>query len=1015
MKLISIAIGIIILSFLWSPLKAQQTVNQDSPMQSAYDLYAKEHYAPTRYAFTRIAKGPDLLMAFDTENDFHIAVSAAELQHGDAEMLLEEFLKTHPQSSRNNRVWLQLGHLYFRNNTYRSALDAYENVSTADLNKEEISEFTFKRGYSNFRSGNTDEALNDFSRIKDSQTKYTGPATYYYAHMMYEKGNYETALRDFERLLKDETFKTVAPYYIIQIYYTQGRYDEMLEMANPYLQGARNKRTNEMLRLVADVNFRKGNYQEAIKLMEEYNRTNRSKLEREDQYMLGYSYYATTQYEKAIPEFQAAANGSDSLAQNSYYHLGDSYLKTNQKQFAANAFLNAWKIPLKTEIAEESLFNYAKLSVELSNNPYNEAIKALQQYLNEYPKSPRRNEAYTYLANLYLVTRNYEDALTTLESVDQRNNEQNKIYQKITYFRAIELFNEQKYYDAIGLFKKSLENKTDSEVAQNALFWQGESYYRLEQYEVARNYFNDFIKTGSGNKNYSNAHYNLAYCNFKLNNYNEAQKAFSTFLASNNTNSKLQQDARLRMADCHFMMKQYSQAANIYDQAASSRTPESDYALYQKSISTGVLGDNNNKINSLQQLLKNYPKSPYADDAQFEIGQTYMGMRKNGEALSSFQKLISDYPKSSLVREALLNIGLIYYNTDKDQLSLETLKKIVEDYPSTSTSREALELIKNIYVEQNTVDEYVKYAEDVPFANLSRTEQDSLMFVASESRYMNGDCEKALPGFVSYLQKFPDGSFSLNAHYYKADCQSRSGNYTEALESYEVILNRPVNSYTENAALKASSILYNLKEYQKALSMYQQLEENAENRSNLNEAIIGQMRCNYHVGNFGQATLYAQRILDNNQIGGPMIAESNLIIGRSSLALGRQEQARTAFQEVLKNSSTEPAAEALYNLALISFNLKDYSKAEENIFKISSDYPSYQYWLAKGFILLADIYMIQGNTFQARQTLQSIIDNYEGAELKQVASEKLMSIEASEKSKKDSGGTTEADEELIIK
>lgn len=133
------------------------------------------------------------------------------------------------------------------------------------------------------------------------------------------------------------------------------------------------------------------------------------------------------------------------------------------------------------------------------------------------------------------------------------------------------------------------------------------------------------------------------------------------------------------------------------------------------------------------------------------------------------------------------------------------------------------------------------------------------------------------------------------------------------------------------------------------------------------------------------------------------------------MALGRTEQARSSFQETLKNSSGEPGAEALYNLAEISFNMRDYTTAEEQIFKLSSDFPSYQFWLAKGFILLSDIYIIQGNTFQARQTLQSIIDNYTGEALRQVAVNKLKDLNSSIDDKKDNNRAEEADEELIIK
>jgi len=997
---------------------AQQTVARQDPaagLSAASDLYNKEKFGSVRDHYSMLQKPSDLLLAFDVEKDYYTAVSAAELQHNDAPALLQEFLEKYPENTRTNRVWFQLGNLYFRNNSFRSALDAYQQVDKFDMNPEELAEFTFKQGYCHFKQNDFDKAADAFYGIKEQQTRYTGPATYYYAHIMYADGKYETALRDFQRLERDETFKSVVPYYIIQIYYIQGRHDEVLEMAQPYLKGQRNKRTNEILRIVADVNYKRGNFQEAINLLEEYRKVSRGKFSREETYILAYSYYKTGEYARAIPEFQQVAGGEDSLSQNAWYHLGDSYLKTSQKQFASNAFLSAWKVPVKTELAEDALFNYAKLSIELSYNPYNEAIRALQQYLAEYPASPRRDEAYTYLANLYLVTRNYREALSTLENIKKRTPAQDEIYQKITYYRGLELFADNQFFDAIGMFKKSAGLKSDGLIAAGALFWAGESYYRLGQYDQAATYYRDF-QNAPGAKNhtaYTSANYSLGYAMLKQKNYSQAAEAFNRFIESRPLDKKMLNDARLRKADAFFMQKRYQEAIAGYDQVIGSRAADTDYALYQKSLAVGVTGNISQKIASLRKLVADFPGSPYNDDARFEIGQAQMTLRQNEEALQTFTKLVKDHPNSSFVKASLLNTGLIYYNTDRNQQALETFKKVVKDYPATPESREALAVIKNIYVDLNQVDEYVTYSQDIPFANITRSEQDSLTFIAVESRYMAGDCSKAIPGFASYLDKFPNGIFSVKANYFKADCESRAGNHTEALRSYEYILSKPRTGYTENSALKASEILFRMKDYAKALQMFERLEENAENPASLQESYLGQMRCNFYLGNHGIAIQKGQKVLETERLSPDLAAETHLITGKSYMSLQRFESARASFENVLKISQGEAGAEALFNLAAISYELKDYKTAESQIFRLSGDFASYDYWVARSFILLSDVYVKTGNEFQARQTLQSIIDNYAGEDLRKIAADKLALI-GNEKTSAQPESRTFDDEEGII-
>lgn len=175
------------------------------------------------------------------------------------------------------------------------------------------------------------------------------------------------------------------------------------------------------------------------------------------------------------------------------------------------------------------------------------------------------------------------------------------------------------------------------------------------------------------------------------------------------------------------------------------------------------------------------------------------------------------------------------------------------------------------------------------------------------------------------------------------------------------------------------------------------------------------MRCHYEVGNYAQTIMYAQRVIEMDQTTDILAAEANLLIGRSATTLKRTELARSSFNETVKLSQGIHGAEALYSLAKFAFEMSDYTTAENNVFKLSSDYPAYKYWLAKGFILLSDIYVIQDNIFQAKQTLQSIIDNYDGDDLKKEAIDKLKEIEDSEKVKSPGVKESEAEESIQIK
>ncbi len=489
-RVFTLSFSVLITSF-YLQVSAQKTSIYSNPQATydqAVDLFNKAKYGAAQVLFDELAKGEQSNIQAGSE--YYAAMSAAQLFHPDATVRFEKFIEKYPQNAQVNNANFELGKLQLTDKDYRKALESFGKVDRYELTEEQQNEYYFKMGYAYFKINNLQKARENFSLLIDKPNKYNVPANYYYAHIAYSEGNYETALKHFERVSTDETFSNVVNYYIVQIYALQGRYDELLAKALPLLENGSDKKTAEIARLTADAYFHQKEYKTSIKYFNQYLESKPSKISDIDNYEIAFANYKTGNYTEAIKYFQIVATGKDSLSQNAYYHLGDCYIKTNQKRFAFNAFNSAFKIKADPALTEEALFNYAKLAVELSYNPYNEAVNALQDYLNKYPESARRDELYGYLANLYLLTKNYKNALISIQQIKKRDTRLDAAFQKIAYYRGIELFNETDYNGSILLFTQAREVTSDNSIKALSSYWSGEAYYRTAQWDKAIDAFN---------------------------------------------------------------------------------------------------------------------------------------------------------------------------------------------------------------------------------------------------------------------------------------------------------------------------------------------------------------------------------------------------------------------------------------------------------------------------------------------------------------------------------------------
>lgn len=979
-------------SLMVSAAMAQQSAWQEvnQAYKTGMELYEKGKYAAAAKYFDKVE---DIRIKSTLQQDehtelsllkenarFYQAVCALELEESDAEDQFLRYIKDYPASANSKAAYFQVGRSYFAKKDYAQALEWFDKLDSRNLAGRENREFRYKKGYSYFMTDDYASAKPLFEQLKDEGGVYQEASIYYYAYLCYLDREFKTALAEFEKLKGSKTYEATYPYYITALYYLDNRYDDVLAYALPILENTKQAHETDMFRIIAATYFAKSDFEKAQEYYDKFQAADQGKTQNnQDSYQIGYIAYKNGDYETAIAELQKLEE-PDAYYQSAMIALGDAFLKTGDKQSARNAFFKASKLDFDASLKEEGLFNYAKLSSELEFHQV--ALEAVKEYLDTYPNNKRMEEAQTLYAETLLGTSNYRAAVDILEKLKNRGPEADAAYQKVTYYRGLEFYNERAFENAISLFMRSEKFPIDPRLSALATYWKAEAMYEVRKYGEAVQNFSRFLRMPGARDTevYSYANYALAYAAFRNDSFNTSANYFERFLSTggNAIEPNVRNDAIARLGDSYFSMRNYSRAMQYYDRLINSKASSQDYALFQRGIIQGLQGDNNAKLATLRSVIERFPNSNYADDVAFEIPYTYFTMGDYETAISGLQQMIEKYPRSSYAPRALMTIGLVQYNKDDTEGAMATFRRVVEEHSTTDEARQALRSIENIYLDRGDASGYINYATSTNIGDLSNAEQDNLAFQAAQTLFARGEYQAAVEAINAYFDKFPKPIQEKHARYIRGVSLYRTGHPKEALHDLNIILNDWTSPYTENSLLTAAELYLGLKQYNEAIVHLKKLELTSEYKANYGYAVNNLMVCYYEIGDMEQVQKYAELIKKYDRSSEEDIAKAHLYTARVMLRKGEVEPAMKELNLAALKSQTVVGAEARYRVGQLQYEAKEYDKAIESAFEVINNMASHDYWVAKSFILLADAYAGKGDDFQAKSTLESIIENYEG-------------------------------------
>lgn len=986
------------LSVNW--LGAQQTsVYQEALVhyKRGQAFFDQELFAQAREEFDAsqnrlITPGDHETEVLKVKTELMQGIAALRVEDPRAEVLLNDFVRNHSSNPLINKALYELGNYHYAARRYDEAGDYFARVESRGLSTEERIEVRFKQGYGNFVKKKFSTAKSIFSSIRNEKTIYYYPANYYYGMSSYYMNNFRDAIDGFNAASGSRRYKVQVPYYIVSIHFSQNEFDDVIRYGEEVLQDRSIQKSLEIGQMVGQAYFERGDYAKALPYLNEFADRNR-RMSQEELYQVAYVNYISGEYEKATQYFLQTTSHDGEIGQLSNYYLADCQLKVGDKPSARSSFARAANMKIRQDVADDALFQYAKLSAEL--NADKDAIQAL---LMLDQGSPYYSEAQEVISDILINTNDFQNAIDIIESINNPSARLKEAYQKITYNQGLIEFNNRNFDAATALFEKSNIYPVDARLKAMSAFWTAEILHRRGDFKGSRSAYSSFLTMAGTVSKLPDptliplANYAQGYNHIKQNDYVSALGYFEKTIQQIKKASleiddplitkNVLGDAIMRAGDCHFSRNRYRDATKYYDEAVEGRYAGYDYAMFQKGVIAGLEGDISRKISILEDLVRTLPESVFAGDALYELGFAYEETGQAAKGREALLRLVNQYKgKSNLVNQGYIKLGLLSYNVGQKQQALEYYKSVFDNNPTRQEGEDALAAIEEIYVvDLGQSDAYFAFLESLPGYAIKGDARDSLSYRVAEIQFENGNYERAIDAYNDYLQKYPNGGYVLEAYYNQGECYLILKQYDKALNNYEQIITKGRTPYYVRSLEKAAIISYNdQRDFDRALQYYKQLIDATSNENLKFEAQLGAMRSAYRLDDLEEAAKYTRGVIENPRSSADNKSLAFFIAGKVHYSRQNWPSALQAFGGSIEQvDNTVVAAEARYLIATIYFKQKNYEKSEEWARAVMSESAAYADYVARSLILLSDIYLQAGDLINARAALEVVIENYDG-------------------------------------
>ena len=644
--------------------------------------------------------------------------------------------------------------------------------------------------------------------------------------------------------------------------------------------------------------YRKGNVEEAmngfIQFLKEFPDDFRAGSA---QFMIGQSLFDKGRYKEAGKAFGKAArrSGRDySLFINSIYRMGECEFNTGEYLDAIDHFQKVRK-GKNRNLRAEALYGIA-----LSYLAIEEREKAKDCLLELLLFYPGYNSQPAALIPLGLILMDKGDAKTALEYFRRVKDDLGCIYYSGLAFRDL-----NKVMMATALFKEVLRKGVESQWVDKAQYQIGESFFKSQQYPLA----------------------------------SEALES----LLSQYRESDLREEALYLLACSDFQQGKYGEV-QIKLQNLLREFPDNPLALY----SNYLIGEISLRQEDFAKALANYSLALNVEKLSmyslFKIIWCHAEQKQYEEAIVKAREFLESYQWGELAANVLLIEGVAYQKTGRHPQAIKCYQEIVDKYGGTEFFEKALYLMATAYYELENYSQLVTNVHQILKNSPSSSTpwRAEIYYMIGEGYYALGKYSEAARIYELVSKNFPGHRLLTMVYQAISSCYAQKGEYERAGEVQEkalVILQEEGGEVSDLTLLEMGNIQFNKKEYEKAISYYEEFVKRSPDNPRVSKALYQEGVALYRLEYFSEAIKKWEKVAREHRED-EEASRALLQAGKTYFGLGKYGQALKTYQWLLQEyPGSEMVKDTVLQIGQCYYNQGKIQDAITQYEKFIRDYP----------------------------------------------------------------------------